>query len=99
MCFYSSMLILLLPCFIIVANQIAHFRHYYYFYTFSADDSNHKTDKANKSSPSPVLSQSLTFPPPSGSKISREAWKEVAILSSVATMIMYAETMLIPAIP
>lgn len=66
---------------------------------FSDDDSNHKTDKANKSSPSPVPSQSLTFPPPSGSKIPREAWKVVAILSSVATMIMYAETMLIPAIP
>jgi MFS family permease len=44
-------------------------------------------------------SQSMTFPPPSGSKIPREAWKIVAILSSVATMIMYAETMLIPAIP
>ena len=43
--------------------------------------------------------QSLTFPPPSGSKIPREAWKQVAILSSVAAMIMYAETMLIPAIP
>jgi predicted MFS family arabinose efflux permease len=41
----------------------------------------------------------MTFPPPSGSKIPREAWKVVAILSSVATMIMYAETMLIPAIP
>ena len=68
--------------------------------TFSDDDSNHKSDKANESSsPSPVPSQSLTFPPPSGSKIPREAWKEVAILSSVATMIMYAETMLIPAIP
>lgn len=66
---------------------------------FSDDDSNHKTDKANVSSPSPVPSQSLTFPPPSGSKIPREAWKVVAILSSVATMIMYAETMLIPAIP
>jgi MFS family permease len=66
---------------------------------FSDDDSNHKSDKANVSSPSPVPSQSLTFPPPSGSKIPREAWKVVAILSSVATMIMYAETMLIPAIP
>ena len=68
--------------------------------TFSDDDSNHKSDKANESSsPSPVPSQSLTFPPPSGSKIPREAWKQVAILSSVAAMIMYAETMLIPAIP
>jgi MFS family permease len=32
-------------------------------------------------------------------KISRRAWKVTAILSSVATMVMYAETMLIPAIP
>ena len=46
-----------------------------------------------------MSSQSMTFPPPSGNKIPREAWKVVAILSSVATMIMYAETMLIPAIP
>ncbi|MDQ4016890.1 MAG: MFS transporter [Thermoproteota archaeon] len=32
-------------------------------------------------------------------KISRRAWVVTAILSSVATMVMYAETMLIPAIP
>ena len=32
-------------------------------------------------------------------KISRHAWQVTAILSSAATMIMYAETMLIPAIP
>jgi MFS family permease len=32
-------------------------------------------------------------------KISRRAWQVTAILSSVATMVMYAETMLIPAIP
>jgi MFS family permease len=32
-------------------------------------------------------------------KISRRAWQITAILSSVATMVMYAETMLIPAIP
>jgi MFS family permease len=32
-------------------------------------------------------------------KISRHAWQVTAILSSVATMVMYAETMLIPAIP
>ena len=32
-------------------------------------------------------------------KISRHAWMVTAILSSVATMTMYAETMLIPAIP
>jgi MFS family permease len=32
-------------------------------------------------------------------KISRHAWEVTAILSSAATMVMYAETMLIPAIP
>ena len=32
-------------------------------------------------------------------KISVSAWKVVAILSSIATMVMYAETMLVPAIP
>jgi MFS family permease len=35
----------------------------------------------------------------STTKISRHAWQVTAILSSVATMTMYAETMLIPAIP
>src|SRR2546428_5356737 len=43
--------------------------------------------------------QHITFPPPSGNKIPREAWKVVAILSSIATMVMYGETMLVPAIP
>src|SRR6476659_6596401 len=38
-------------------------------------------------------------PPPSTNKIPREAWKVLAILSSIATMIMYGETMLVPAIP
>lgn len=33
------------------------------------------------------------------SKISFNAWKILAILSSIATMVLYAETMLIPAIP
>jgi MFS family permease len=37
--------------------------------------------------------------PYSGKKIPASAWKVVAILSSVATMVMYAETMLVPAIP
>jgi predicted MFS family arabinose efflux permease len=32
-------------------------------------------------------------------KISAYAWKVVIVLSCIATMIMYAETMLIPAIP
>jgi MFS family permease len=42
---------------------------------------------------------STTFPPPSTNKIPREAWKVLAILSSIADMVMYGETMLIPAIP
>ena len=37
--------------------------------------------------------------PTSGKKIQASAWKVVAILSSIATMVMYAETMLVPAIP
>jgi MFS family permease len=35
----------------------------------------------------------------SGSKISFHAWKILAILSGIATMVLYAETMLVPAIP
>jgi MFS family permease len=38
------------------------------------------------------------IPPPSD-KIPRSAWKTLAILSLIATMAMYAETMLVPAIP
>ena len=37
--------------------------------------------------------------PSSGKVIPASAWKVVAILSSIATMVMYAETMLVPAIP
>ena len=36
---------------------------------------------------------------PSSDKISSKAWKTLAILSLIATMVMYAETMLVPAIP
>ena len=36
---------------------------------------------------------------PSSVKIPASAWKVLAVLSSIATMVMYAETMLIPAIP
>src|ERR671927_1052213 len=35
----------------------------------------------------------------SQTKIPSYAWKVLAILSCIATMVMYAETMLIPAIP
>jgi MFS family permease len=37
--------------------------------------------------------------PSSGKIIPLSAWRVVAILSSIATMVMYAETMLVPAIP
>jgi MFS family permease len=46
-----------------------------------------------------VSSHPTVFPPPSTNKIPRESWKILAILSSIATMIMYGETMLVPAIP
>ena len=36
---------------------------------------------------------------PSGKKIPASSWRIVIILSSVATMVLYAETMLVPAIP
>jgi MFS family permease len=57
------------------------------------DNNNAPSDK------SPLPSQHIAFPPPSGNKIPREAWKVLAILSSIATMVMYGETMLVPAIP
>ena len=37
--------------------------------------------------------------PSHAKKIPASAWGVVVILSSVATMVMYAETMLVPAIP
>jgi MFS family permease len=37
--------------------------------------------------------------PSSGKKIPASSWRVVIILSSVATMVLYAETMLVPAIP
>ncbi|AIC17000.1 MFS transporter [Nitrososphaera viennensis] len=36
---------------------------------------------------------------PSPDKIPLSAWKTLAILSSIATMVMYAETMLVPSLP
>ena len=41
----------------------------------------------------------LSSIPSSGKVIPASAWKVVVILSSIATMVMYAETMLVPAIP
>jgi MFS family permease len=43
--------------------------------------------------------KSTSGPSTSPVKISSYAWKVLAVLSLVATMVMYAETMLIPAIP
>jgi MFS family permease len=37
--------------------------------------------------------------PPSSDRIKLSAWKTLAILSSIATMVMYAETMLVPSLP
>lgn len=37
--------------------------------------------------------------PPDSNKITLSAWKTLAILSSIATMVMYAETMLVPSLP
>src|ERR671931_868506 len=48
----------------------------------------------------PNIQTSSTSPSSSSSvKIPTSAWKVLAILSCIATMVMYAETMLIPAIP
>ena len=41
----------------------------------------------------------LSSIPSSGKVIPASAWKVVVILSSIATMVMYAETMLVPTIP
>ncbi len=64
------------------------------------EDNSNKKDGADESPEAKLTSPSpITFPPPSGIKIPHEAWKVLAILSSIATMVMYAETMLVPAIP
>jgi MFS family permease len=52
--------------------------------------------KKNSNIPSSVYHQQRPSP---SVKIPASAWKTLAILSCVATMVMYAETMLIPAIP
>src|SRR5678815_6065312 len=60
--------------------------------------SSSQKNNANKKSniPSSVFHQQQ---PSSSVRIPASAWKTLAILSCVATMVMYAETMLIPAIP
>ena len=55
-------------------------------------------DNSNSTQPSKASSTNVHFSSNSA-KISAYAWKMLAILSCIATMVMYAETMLIPAIP
>src|SRR5438093_12975109 len=50
----------------------------------------------NSNIPSSVYHQQRISP---AVKIPASAWKTLAILSCVATMVMYADTLLIPAIP
>lgn len=65
----------------------------------SYDDSN-KYEKDQTSDTKLGISPTTPTPLSTDSvKISKYAWKVVIVLSCIATMIMYAETMLIPAIP
>jgi MFS family permease len=63
---------------------------------------NHRTSDSSNNinkQPSPQQSPKSTTIPKNSEKISIAAWKMIAILSLIATMVTYAETMLIPAIP
>jgi MFS family permease len=71
-----------------------------------SSENNNNDVKARKppiyhsTSPIPIRIIPNTLQPSSPStKIPASAWKVLAILSCIATMVMYAETMLIPAIP
>ena len=71
-----------------------------------SSENNNNDAKARKppihhsTSPIPIRIIPNTLQPSSPStKIPVSAWKVLAILSCIATMVMYAETMLIPAIP
>src|SRR5436190_15197781 len=71
-----------------------------------SSENNNNDVKARKpsiyhsTSPRPIRIIPRTQQPSSHStKIPASAWKVLAILSCIATMVMYAETMLIPAIP
>ena len=57
------------------------------------------SQKNNENKNSNIPSSIYHQQPSSSVKIPTSAWKTLAILSCVATMVMYAETMLIPAIP
>jgi len=54
-----------------------------------------KTSKREEEAQNPNYSSSFS----SNTKVSTYAWKLLVIISSIAIMAMYAETMLIPAIP
>lgn len=56
---------------------------------------NYSDNKNNRNSSSNLYDSSQA----NNAKISTSAWKVLALLSCIATMVMYAETMLIPAIP
>jgi MFS family permease len=53
----------------------------------------------NKISVSTGSSESSSSTTKKADKIPRSAWKTLAILSSIATLIMYTETMLVPSLP
>src|ERR687893_2174375 len=59
-------------------------------------DNNVNSNQPNKIT---CTNNSLSPSPSNSVKISAYAWKMLAILSCIATMVMYAETMLIPGIP
>ena len=61
---------------------------------------NEKTDEIKETgSNDNINSYSINSPSKQHVKVPSYAWKILAILSCIATMVMYAETMLIPAIP
>ena len=53
----------------------------------------------NKISDSTVSSESSSSTTKKANEIPRSAWKTLAILSSIATLVMYTETMLVPSLP
>ena len=53
----------------------------------------------NKISDSTVSSESSSSTTKKADKIPWSAWKTLAILSSIATLVMYTETMLVPSLP
>jgi MFS family permease len=56
-------------------------------------------NNVNSKQPNKITCTNNSPSPSNSVKISAYAWKMLAILSCIATMVMYAETMLIPAIP